>query len=156
MSLKIMAKSTIDKLIIRSTADMQTWFTGKPCEHTQKSHINMCVFDSTWEASEAFELDRNPQVAAWVKNDHLGFEILYIFDGIVRKYRPDFIIHLKTGGFLILETKGKETLRDKTKRKFLNEWVQAVNEHGGFGNWKQAVSRDPADMKLIVEDAVRT
>jgi type III restriction enzyme len=141
---------------IRSTADMQTWFTGKPCEHTQKSHINMCVFDSTWEASEAFELDRNPQVAAWVKNDHLGFEILYIFDGIVRKYRPDFIIQLKTGGFLILETKGKETLRDKTKRKFLNEWVQAVNEHGGFGNWKQAVSRDPADMKMIVEDAVRT
>ena len=141
---------------IRSTADMQTWFTGKPCEHTKKSHINMCVFDSTWEASEAFELDRNPLVTAWVKNDHLAFEILYIFDGIVRKYRPDFIIQLKTGGFLILETKGKETLRDKTKRKFLNEWVQAVNEHGGFGNWKQAVSRDPADMKMIVEDAVRT
>lgn len=140
---------------IRSTADMQTWFTGKPCEHTKKSHINMCVFDSTWEASEAFELDRNPLVAAWVKNDHLGFEILYIFDGIVRKYRPDFIIQLKAGEFLILETKGKETLRDKTKHKFLNEWVKAVNEHGGFGNWKWAVSRNPADVKMIIEDAVR-
>ena len=140
---------------IRSTADMQTWFTGKPCEHTQKSHINMCVFDSTWEASEAFELDRHPNIKAWVKNDHLGFEILYIFDGIVRKYRPDFIIQLKTGDFLILETKGKETLRDKTKHKFLNEWVHAVNEHGGFGNWKQAVSRNPSDMKMIIEDAIR-
>ncbi|MFO7556965.1 MAG: DEAD/DEAH box helicase family protein [Desulfobacterales bacterium] len=137
---------------IRSTADMQTWFTGKPCEHTRKSHINMCVFDSTWEASEAFELDRDPLVTAWVKNDHLGFEIPYIFDGIVRKYRPDFIIQLKTGDFLILETKGKDTLRDKTKQKFLNEWVQAVNEHGGFGNWKWAVSRGPADVKMIIED----
>ncbi|MBL7179936.1 MAG: DEAD/DEAH box helicase family protein [Desulfobacterales bacterium] len=139
---------------IRSTADMQTWFTGRPCEHTRKSHINMCVFDSTWEASEAFELDRNPHVKAWVKNDHLGFEILYIFEGIVRKYRPDFIIQLKTDNFLILETKGKDTLRDKTKRRFLNEWVQAVNQHGGFGNWKWAVSGNPADVKMIIEDAV--
>jgi type III restriction enzyme len=139
---------------IRSTADMQTWFTGKPCEHIQKSHINMCVFDSTWEASEAFELDRNPLVTAWVKNDHLGFEILYIFDGIVRKYRPDFIIQLNTGDILILETKGKESLRDKTKRRFLNEWVQAVNEHGGFGNWKWAISRDPADVKMIIEGSL--
>ncbi|OQY13024.1 MAG: type III restriction endonuclease subunit R [Desulfobacteraceae bacterium 4572_187] len=136
---------------IRSTGGMQAWFTGKPCEHTRKSHINMCVFDSTWEASEAFELDRNPHVMAWVKNDHLGFEILYIFDGIVRKYRPDFILQLKTGEFLILETKGKDTLRDKTKYEFLNEWVQAVNEHGGFGNWKWAVSRNPADVKAIID-----
>jgi type III restriction enzyme len=30
---------------IRSTGDMQTWYTGKPCEYAQKSHINMCVFD---------------------------------------------------------------------------------------------------------------
>ena len=138
---------------IRSTADMQTWFTGRPCEHTRKSHINMCVFDSTWEASEAFEFDRNSHVKAWVKNDHLGFEILYIFDGIIRKYRPDFIIQLKTGDFLILETKGTDTLRDKTKRKFLNEWVQAVSQHGGFGTWKWAVSRDPADVKMIIKDA---
>ena len=75
---------------IRSTGDMSTWYTGKPCEHTQRSHINMCVYDSTWEASEAFELDRSPLVSAWVKNDHLGFEVLYIHRGVVRKYRPDF------------------------------------------------------------------
>ena len=43
---------------IRSTGDMRTWFTRRPCEHTKRSHINLCVFDSTWEASEAFELDR--------------------------------------------------------------------------------------------------
>jgi type III restriction enzyme len=110
---------------IRSTGDMRTWYTGKPCEPTKRSHINFCVFDSTWEASEAFELDRNPVVEAWVKNDHLGFEILYIFNGEVRKYRPDFIIRLKSGKNLIIETKGQDTQQDKTKREFLDEWVKA-------------------------------
>ena len=37
---------------IRSTADMRPWRTGKPCNPTQRSHINYCVYDSTWEASE--------------------------------------------------------------------------------------------------------
>jgi type III restriction enzyme len=137
---------------IRSTGDMQTWYTGKPCEYAQKSHINMCVFDSTWEASEAFMLDRSPQVEAWVKNDHLGFEVLYIFRGVVRKYRPDFLIRLTTGTHLILETKGQETEQDKTKREFLAEWVRAVNEHGGFGTWNWAVSKNPADVAGILEE----
>jgi type III restriction enzyme len=139
---------------IRSTGDMQPWYTGKPCEHTKKSHINMSVFDSTWEASEAFELDRNPGVAAWVKNDHLGFEILYTFGGVVRKYRPDFIVRLNTGEFLVLETKGQDTQRDKTKREFLNEWVLAVNAHGGFCRWKWAVSNNPADVKVTMGKAL--
>ena len=47
---------------IYSTGEMLPWYTGKPCEHTKHSHINMCVFDSTWEASEAFELDRKKLV----------------------------------------------------------------------------------------------
>jgi type III restriction enzyme len=138
---------------IRSTGDMRTWYTGKPCEYTKRSHINQCVFDSRWEATEAFELDRNPNVDAWVKNDHLGFEILYIFKGVVRKYRPDFIIRLKNGSFLILETKGQDTKQDKAKREFLDEWVRAVNEHGGFGNWSWAVSKNPADVGGLIEGA---
>lgn len=134
----------------RTTEDMRPWYTGKPCALTKKSHINVCVFDSTWEASEAFELDRNSHVDAWVKNDHLGFEILYVFRGVVRKYRPDFIIRLKTGAYLVLETKGQDTQQDQTKREFLDEWVRAVNEHGGFGKWQWAVSRDPADVGGIL------
>jgi type III restriction enzyme len=137
---------------IRSTRDMRTWYTVKPCEITKKSHINFCVFESTWEASEAFDIDRS-DVEAWVKNDHLGFEILYIFDGVVQKYRPDFIIRLKNDNYLVLETKGQDTQRDKTKRGFLDEWVRAVNAHGGFGNWQWAVSINPADVKMIIENA---
>ena len=33
-------------------------------------------------------------------------------------------------------------------------WVKAVNEHGGFGNLKQAVSRDPSDVKMIIEGSL--
>lgn len=136
---------------IRSTNHMRPWYTGRPCEHTQKSHINMCVFDSTWEATEAFELDRNPNVEAWVKNDHLGFEVLYVFEGLIKKYRPDFIIRLITGEYLVLETKGQETQKDKTKREFLKEWVKAVNQDGRFGKWRCAVSKNPADVAGIIE-----
>ncbi len=135
---------------VRSTGDVLPWYTGKPCEYAQKSHINFCVYDSTWEAAEAFELDHNPNVDRWVKNDHLGFEIIYAFKGVIRKYRPDFIIRLKSGNFLILETKGQDTQQDKTKRKFLDQWVKAVNEHGGFGKWKWAVSKSTADVKGII------
>jgi type III restriction enzyme len=135
---------------IISTGDMRTWYSGKPCEFTKRSHINFCIFDSTWEASEAFELDRNKNVDAWAKNDHLGFEILYVFKGVVHKYRPDFIIRLKTGNFLVLETKGQDTDQDKTKRAFLDEWVKAVNEHGGFGHWQWTVSKQPGDVVGIL------
>lgn len=135
---------------IRSTGDMRTWYTGRPCEHTKKSHINFSVFDSTWEATESFRLDNNENVKAWVKNDHLGFEILYTFKGVVRKYWPDFIIQLKTGNFLILETKGQDTQQDKTKRGFLDEWVRAVNNKGGFGKWSWAVSYNPSDLPKIL------
>jgi type III restriction enzyme len=138
---------------LRSTEDMRPWYTGKPCALTRKSHINVCVFDSTWEASEAFTLDRNAHVDAWVKNDHLGFEVLYVFRGVVRKYRPDFLIRLTTGAYLVLETKGQDTQQDHTKREFLEEWVQAVNAHGGFGQWHWAVSRDPADVEGILAQA---
>ena len=135
---------------IRSTEDMGTWYTGKPCAHTQHSHINFCVYDSAWEASEAYELDHNEEVEAWVKNDHLGFEIVYIHQGIVRKYRPDFLVRFKAGNYLVLEVKGRDTEQDKTKRKFLAEWVKAVNAHGGFVSWSWDVSKTPGEVKDIL------
>ena len=46
---------------IRSTGDMTTWYTGKPCAHTARSHINACVYDSTWEASEVLRTRPQPR-----------------------------------------------------------------------------------------------
>jgi len=135
---------------IRRTGEMRTWYTGKPCERTLKSHINVCVYDSTWEASDAYILDSSEHVAAWVKNDHLGFEVLYVYRGVVRKYRPDFLVRLINGEMLILETKGQETEEDGVKRHYLDEWVQAVNSHGGFGRWRWAVTRHPGELRDVL------
>lgn len=132
---------------IRSTGQMRTWYTSKPCERTRKSHINVCVYDSTWEASDAFVLDNSSAVSAWAKNDHLGFEVLYLYRGVVRKYRPDFLVRLANGDMLILETKGQDTELDRVKRRYLDEWVQAVNAHGAFGRWRWKVARYPGEIR---------
>jgi type III restriction enzyme len=135
---------------IRSTGDMLPWYSSKPCEHTQRSHINMCVYDSRWEANESLELDRNANVRAWVKNDHIGFEITYSFKGIIHKFRPDYLVRLTNGKTLILEVKGQDDQQQQTKREFLSEWVRAVNGHGGFGEWTADVSRHPKDVIEIL------
>ncbi len=132
---------------IHSTGEMRTWYTGKPCERTKRSHINVCVYDSAWEASDAYVLDHSKAVQAWVKNDHLGFEILYIYRGVVRKYRPDFLIRLKTGEMMVLETKGEEDEQDRVKHRYLDDWVKAVNAHGGFGRWHWAVAGRPGEIR---------
>jgi type III restriction enzyme len=135
---------------IRSTGEMRTWYTGKPCERTRRSHINVCVYDSTWEASDAFVLDDSDTVSAWVKNDHLGFEVLYVYRGVVRKYRPDFLVRLENGDMLVLETKGQNTDQDRVKLRYLDEWTEAVSSHGGFGRWRSAVARNPGEIRDIL------
>jgi type III restriction enzyme len=139
---------------IRSTGDMRPWFTSRPCETTKRSHISHCVYDAAWEANEAHWLDHRDTkhvVAAWAKNDHLGFEIRYIFAGGVSKYRPDFLVRLHDGRVLVLEVKGKETPRDKAKREALAEWVDAVNADGRFGQWAADVSISPGDVLDILQ-----
>ena len=58
---------------------------------------------------------------------------------------------LDDGRFLILETKGRDTEKDQTKRRFLDEWVRGVNEHGGFGEWSWAVSRHPGEVRDVLQ-----
>ncbi len=141
---------------IISTADMKAWDTSKPFVYTQKSHINFCVCDSRWESTTALHLDRSDYVSAWVKNDHLNFEIRYMFDGGEHKYRPDFLVKLSNDEILVIETKGEEDQKDKVKREAMREWIRAVNQHGGFGKWhsEPAVSRLPDDVPQILKRAI--
>jgi len=139
---------------IRSTGDMRPWHTSRPCEPTRRSHISHCVYDQSWEAAEAHWLehrDTAPIVAAWAKNDHLGFEIRYVFAGGVAKYRPDFLIRLHDGRILVLEVKGQSTPRDDAKRQALKEWVDTVNADGRFGRWCCDVSFSPGDVLDILQ-----
>jgi hypothetical protein len=138
---------------IRSTSDLRTWWSSKPCHKFDKTHINFVVVDSKLEFLESKRINDSKVVKSFVKNDHLGFAITYNYQGIVNRYFPDFIIKLTTGENLILETKGKDTDKDKTKRAFLNDWCRAVNQHGGFGKWSWAVSFDANDLDLIIQNS---
>ena len=63
-------------------------------------------------------------------------------------------MRLKNGNLLILETKGQPTRQDEAKWGFLDQWIQAVNQHGGFGYWQREVSRNPSDVRPILEKTV--
>lgn len=144
------------ELPIKSTSRMITWYTSKPCEIIQKSHISHVVFDSSWEASEAFELDRNKDVVSWAKNDHLGFVINYVYRGVIHKFYPDFLAKLSNGKTLVLEVKGKDDQQNRTKREYLNEWINAVNSDGRFGKWGWDVSFRTSDVLDIINKHSKT
>jgi type III restriction enzyme len=129
---------------IGSTRDMRTWYTTKVAEPTRHSQISHIVVDSGWEKYAANIAETHPKVAAWAKNDHLGFSILYLWNGSKRKYIPDFLIRYQSGKHLVLEVKGQDSAQDQAKRAALDLWVQAVNAHGGFGTWAWDVVVDSA------------
>jgi|CXWL01.1.fsa_nt_gi type III restriction enzyme len=136
---------------IKSTGNMQPWYTRKPNDPTLHSHINFTVHDSRWEAAATQELERNSQVESWAKNDHLGFKILYLFNGILHEYWPDYLVRLKNGITLVLEIKGEDSEQNRAKREALKEWVEAVNEDGKFGAWSWDVAFDPGDVRTIIK-----
>lgn len=136
---------------IKSTGDMQPWYTRKPNDPTLHSHINFTVHDSRWEAAATQELERHSQVESWAKNERLGFKILYLFNGILHEYWPDYLIRLKNGITLVLEIKGKDSEQNKAKRDALKEWIEAVNEDGKFGTWSWDVAFDPAEVRPIIK-----
>ena len=139
----------------RSTSTAMTWYTSKKTQPVNKSQISHIVADSGWEGSLAFELERNriPNLVSWVKNDHLGFEIFYLWQGQTHTYYPDYIIKFKNNRFLILEVKGqiKEKEKEKAKWQAAKEWVEAVNENGNFGNWEFKVLDDLKNLFDVVK-----
>ena len=137
---------------VRSTATSMTWYTTKPTQPVQKSQISHIVTDSGWEkVGFEFERTRIQGIVSWVKNDHLGFEIYYLWQGQTRTYFPDFIIRFEDNRYLILEVKGQPTEQDKAKWQSAKEWVDAVNVDGSFGKWEFKVLDEPRNIFEIVK-----
>jgi len=57
---------------------------------------------------------------------------------------------MNNGDMLVLETKGPDTEQDQVKRRYLDEWTQAVNSHGAFGHWRCAVAKNPGEIRDIL------
>ena len=136
---------------VGSTRDMRTWYTTRVAEPTQHSQISHIVVDSGWEKYAANVAETHADVAAWVKNDHLGFHVLYLWNGTKRKFIPDFLLRFRSGKTLILEIKGEDSAQDQAKRRALDQWVQAVNAQGSFGTWAwDVVVGSPAGLQDVV------
>lgn len=136
----------------RSTATSAIWYTTKPTQPVKKSQISHIVVDSGWEKiGIEFERDRIPGLTSWAKNDHLGFEIYYFWQGQTHTYYPDFIIKFEDNRHLIVEVKGQETEQDRAKWAAALEWVRAVNLNGNFGIWDFKVLTDPKDVFEVVK-----
>jgi type III restriction enzyme len=132
---------------VGSTASVD-FFTVKHVYGTaaDRSHVNFVTLDgkdgNSWEQCLAKVLDELPGVAAYVKNDHLGFTIPYTHEGMTRQYVPDFLVRLADSEdvvrTLIVEVSGSQKSPGPTQAKAetaRDHWVPAVNGHGGFGLW---------------------
>ena len=76
--------------------------------------------------------------------------MLYLFNGAVRKYYPDYLIRPGNGKTLVLEIKGQDNEENRAKRAALDQWVRAVNEKGGFGEWCWDVALQASSMHDIL------
>jgi len=152
---------------IGSTADVD-FFTIKAVWATseERCHVNFVVLDgpegNTWEQTVAQVLENLPQVAAYVKNDHLGFTIPYAFHGVTRQYVPDFLVRLADTGdavrrTLIVEVSGGHKPPEQTRQKAITTgdlWVPAVNNHGGHGLWSYCEIFDPTKARTQLADVI--
>ena len=144
--------------------DFPTRKATVPSQKSEVSHVTLDGKDgNTWEQLLAAELELNSNVAAYVKNDHLGFTIPYVHKGRSHSYLTDFLVRLKKRGSddvtrtLIIEVSGSQKSPGPTKAKAetaRNSWCAAVNNHGGFGRWGYTEMTNPLDFKACLAEAI--
>ncbi|MCA0269958.1 MAG: DEAD/DEAH box helicase family protein, partial [Bacteroidetes bacterium] len=129
--------------------------TSKPARYlTTKSHVNLVVLDSDWEAEFCRIAEAHPKVVAYVKNHSLGFEVPYRMGSTAHTYRPDFIVLVDDGRGpedllnLVVEIKGYRGEDAKEKKATMDAyWVPGVNRLGTFGRWAFAEFTRPFEMQ---------
>ena len=128
------------------------FFTTRSCHGTQRSQVNLVVLDTQrWERSACFYLESSDAVKYYVRNDHLGLSIPYQYREVTHSYEPDFIVRLKNGVNVLLETKGYKRQHESLKSEAAKRWVAAVNnwnrerlgEPEQQGKWAFHVCEDP-------------
>ena len=137
-----------------TTAGVQ-FRTTRKVHGTSKSHISHVVVDSGWEGTAAYHCEASKHVLAYAKNDHLGFEIDYAFQGTPHKYIPDFLVRIDAKDrepiHLLLEIKGLMDEQDRAKQAAAERWCHAVTHHGRYGVWKQVLCTQPQTLRVELE-----
>jgi type III restriction enzyme len=154
---------------VGSTAAVDFW-TRKAVFESVRSQVSHVVLDgpkgNTWEEHLALLCETLPQVAAYAKNDHLGFTIPYVYRGQSHSYVPDFLVRLKrpeeeqfdrvlivevSGGGKLRHSPGPTAVKANTAR---NSWCAAVNNHGGFGRWGYLEVSSMDDVRGTLQRAI--
>ncbi|MEU5786793.1 BPTD_3080 family restriction endonuclease [Micromonospora purpureochromogenes] len=145
--------------------DFPTRKATVPTEKSEVSHVTLDGKDgNTWEQLLAAELELNPNVVAYVKNDHLGFTIPYVHKGRTHSYFPDFLVRLKRSEdeefdrTLIVEVSGSQKSPGPTQAKATtarDSWCASVNNHGGFGRWGYVEMTNPLEFKTRLAEAIQ-
>ena len=128
--------------------------TGKPCWPVEKSPLSHVVYDSKLELGIAQQLEAHPDVVSFAKNDRLFLEVPYRYMGRSLRYRPDFLVQLRSGVNLLIEGKGRVDEKDDSKLTAANRWVAAVNEWGKLGRWTRAMCWKESEVPAIVAEAM--
>jgi type III restriction enzyme len=117
----------------------------------ERSHLTHVVCAVGWERTAVQALEARPDVAAYARNDHLGFTIPYTHLGRARRYRPDLLVRLRDPGgapprTLVVAVGGRQRPGPAREQAAAARdlWVPAVNNHGGFGRWGFLEIADPA------------
>ncbi len=115
-----------------------------------KCHVNIAVCDSDWEINFCQLLEENEAVLAYVRNDHLGFEVPYEYQKKEHLYLPDFIALVDDGSGksdllnLVVEIKGLRDDQASVKADTMNRvWIPAVNNDVRWGRWAFEEILDP-------------
>lgn len=125
------------------------------CVQTVKSHLSHAVCDSGLERKMCAVFDAHLEVVSWVKNHKLFLEIPYLYFGVTHRYRPDFVVKLSNGQFVLLEGKGEADEKDDAKATAARRWVAAVNTHGGFGEWVHAICYDASKLASNLDELAK-
>ena len=98
--------------------------------------INIAACHSGLETEIARLLDGHPQVTAWARNYGLGWTLPYLYDGVWRRYEPDFVARLFGGResgaavYLMIEGKGQPDDESDAKQRYVEEyWIRAVRNN---------------------------
>ncbi len=141
---------------IGTTAEVE-FKTTRPCQMTQRSHINQVVTDTaTWESIATFKLEQSEAVKFYARNDHLGLLIPYEYQGVDHSYEPDFIVRLQNEQTVVMEIKGYEDDQTKAKHNAAKRWVSAVNNWGHLGQWVFHVCRNPQLLEKELDYLLRS
>lgn len=150
---------------VGSTARV-SFATRKVVEATVKSEVSHVTLDgiggNTWEQLLAGACERDDRVAAYSKNDHLGFVIPYVHKGRSHSYLPDFLVRLaqRDGDevrTLIVEVSGGQKSPGPTiekARTARNQWCASVNNRGGFGRWGYVEIRTMVGVREQLAEAI--